>query len=111
MVATLARQPGDLYGLAFSPDGTAFATGSTDGTVRLFDVPSGLLRLTLHGPAPAGRVAFSPDGSMLASRNDDSVRIWALDIDDLIAIAGQNVTRSLTDEECRQYHVERCPGG
>ena len=64
---------------------------------------SGLLRLALHGPAPAGRVSFSPDGSMLASRNDDSVRIWALDIDDLIAIARQNITRSLTDEECRRH--------
>ena len=42
----------------------------------------------------------------------DGVRIWALDIDDLLEIARQQVqvTRSLTDEECRQYlHVDRCP--
>jgi hypothetical protein len=32
-----------------------------------------------------------------------SVRIWALDLDDLIAIAKRNVTRELTPEECRQY--------
>ena len=49
---------------------------------------------------------------MLASRIDDSVRVWALDIDDLIEIARQNITRSLTDEECRAYlHVESCPSG
>jgi hypothetical protein len=55
-------------------------------------------------------VAFSPDGTKLASTSCDGVRIWALDIDDLLEIAHQEARRSLTDEECRQYlHVERCP--
>ena len=58
----------------------------------------------------ARSVAFSPDGSLLASVDGATVRVWALDIDDLLEIARQNVTRSLTDEECRQYlHVESCP--
>jgi hypothetical protein len=40
----------------------------------------------------------------------DSVGIWAIDFDDLLEIATQNTTRSLTDEECVQYlHVDRCP--
>jgi hypothetical protein len=48
---------------------------------------------------------------MLASQDRrGTVRVWALDIDDLLEIARQEVTRSLTNEECRQYlHVERCP--
>jgi WD40 repeat protein len=56
-------------------------------------------------------VTFSPDGTKLASTSQcGEVRIWALDIDDLLEIARQNVTRSLTDEECRQYlHLETCP--
>jgi WD40 repeat protein len=56
-------------------------------------------------------VAFSPDGSMLASSTfDGTARVWALDIDDLLEIARQNVTRSLTDEECRQYlNLQACP--
>jgi hypothetical protein len=38
------------------------------------------------------------------------VRIWALDIDDLLEIADENVTRSLTDDECRRYlHDAACP--
>jgi hypothetical protein len=38
------------------------------------------------------------------------VRIWALDLDDLITMANERLTRSLSDDECRQYlHVERCP--
>jgi len=55
-------------------------------------------------------LAFSPDGSLLASVDGTTVRVWALDIDVLLEIARQKVTRSLTDEECRQYlHVEACP--
>ncbi len=56
-------------------------------------------------------VDFSPDGSMLVSGAADGVvRVWALDIDDLLEIARREVTRSLTDEECQQYlHLGRCP--
>ena len=48
---------------------------------------------------------------MLASVGDDGlVRVWALDLDELIAIATDRLTRTLTEDECRQYlHVERCP--
>jgi WD40 repeat protein len=62
-----------------------------------------------HG-ATVTDVVFSPDDSMLASRDSDgSARVWALDIDDLLEIARQEVTRSLIDEECRQYlHLETC---
>jgi hypothetical protein len=46
---------------------------------------------------------------MLASWADDGTRVWALDIDDLLAIARNNVTRSMSDDECRQYlHVAAC---
>jgi hypothetical protein len=54
-------------------------------------------------------VSFSPDGTRLASTSCDGVRIWALDIDDLLEIARREVPRALTDEECRQYlHVDQC---
>jgi hypothetical protein len=33
--------------------------------------------------------------------------VWALHLDELIAIANDEVTRGLTDDECRQYlHLE-----
>jgi hypothetical protein len=54
--------------------------------------------------------AFSPDDRFLAVQTCDGVRLWALDVDDLIAIAKDNVTRPLTDEECQLYlGEETCP--
>ena len=56
-------------------------------------------------------MAFSPDGMKLASTSRcDGVRVWALDVDDLLEIARREAERSLTAEECRQYlHVDECP--
>jgi WD40 repeat protein len=112
-LTVLAGSSGDVKDLAFSPDGSRIATASVDGRVRLFDANTGAQQLVLRGSGCAvWGVAFSPDGTTLASSSQcDGVRIWALDIDDLLKIALREAGRSLTDEECRQYlHVDRCPG-
>jgi WD40 repeat protein/DNA-binding SARP family transcriptional activator len=111
-LAVLAGPPGGVKDLAFSPDGSRIAIASVDGLVRLFDAETGAPQLGLRGSGCAVEgVAFSPDGTRLASTSwCDGVRIWALDVDDLLEIARREAGRSLTDEECREYlHVDRCP--
>ena len=81
LVATLPGQPAEILAVVFSPDGASVATGASDGTVRLFDVRSETERLVLHGPDAVRSVAFSPDGSLLASVDGTTVRVWVLDID------------------------------
>ena len=64
---------------AYSPDGTVLAGGGTDGTLLLWDVATRQLRATRKGhERPIVTLAFSPDGSMLASGADyeNIVQLW-----------------------------------
>jgi WD40 repeat protein/DNA-binding SARP family transcriptional activator len=110
-LATLTGNKGLVNDLAFSADGSRVASAGADSTARVWDSETGTRVLTLHDSAPLATVTFSPDGSKLGSVSDDGIaRVWALDLDDLIPIAHDRLTRGFTDEECRQYlHLERCP--
>jgi len=59
-------------------------------------------------------VAFSPDGRHLATASlDQTVQIYALDLQELLLLAHRRITRlppSLTGEECKRYfQTESCP--
>jgi WD40 repeat protein len=68
-----------LSRVAFSPDGKTLATGSFDGSLRLWDLATRQQTGdTLSGHTQAIRcLAFSGDGKMLASGGfDHTVRLW-----------------------------------
>jgi WD40 repeat protein len=63
--------------VAFHPDGRTLATGSSDRTVRLWDVTTGRALRTLKGHTDyLSALAFSPDGRTLATGGiDKAVRL------------------------------------
>jgi WD40 repeat protein/transcriptional regulator with XRE-family HTH domain len=63
--------------LAFSPNEHTLASGSEDGSVKLWNVASSALLWSGWHTKVTLCLAFSPDGSLLASGSQDgSVRLW-----------------------------------
>jgi WD40 repeat protein len=106
------RRSGSLDAVDFRADGEQLAFAGADGTIGLGDPDTGEQQMVLRGSqSSVVRVSFSPDGTRLASMGTDGVlRVWALDLDELIEIARGRLTRSLDDDECRQWlHLDACP--
>jgi hypothetical protein len=71
---------GDIYCLAFNPDGTLLASGGR-GPARLWDASTGRALLSLHTNGVVCTLAFAPDGRRLAvgSKNPGFVSLWELE--------------------------------
>jgi WD40 repeat protein len=81
--AVAVRHPGQVFALAFSPDGKVVLTGSTDRTARLWEAGTGKAvgEPLLHS-IPVLTAAWSADGRVLATagydlaRTKNEVRLW-----------------------------------
>ena len=99
----LVGHAGFILDVAFSPDDDLLAVASTSG-ITLWDVDTRQRIGELDGRATPYKLAFSPDGTSLASTwYDNSLIMWELDPQAwrrrACAIAGRN----LTSAEWSQY--------
>lgn len=101
-------------GVAISPDGKLIAASTGGRDTKIWDFQTGQELINLPG---SDALQFTSDGTRLimVRREDkalggDTVRIYALRLNELIALAKSRVTRALTTEECQQYlHMDQCP--
>jgi tetratricopeptide (TPR) repeat protein len=76
LIAQLQGHESTVHAVAFSPDGSRLVSGGDDETVRVWDLETKDLLLTLRDRS-IGSIAFSADGTRLASASGDkSVLIW-----------------------------------
>jgi WD40 repeat protein len=70
--------PWDCRCVTFSPDGQLLASGSDEGEIGLWEMPTGRQVHRLPGHAwSTNALAFSPDGKQMASAgNNRSARVW-----------------------------------
>jgi small GTP-binding protein len=84
---TVAAHVADAFNsIAFSPDGNTLASGSYDGTIKLWNAKNGKLIGSLQGRSKSVRsVAFSPDGNTLAGgSSDNTIKLWNVKNGELI---------------------------
>ena len=75
---TFTAHQGEIWAMAYSPDGTRLATSGADQNIQIWDTTSYQNSLTLNVQASEVRsMTFSPDGTRIgAASSDGSARIW-----------------------------------
>ncbi|MDE2706370.1 MAG: collagenase, partial [Gemmatimonadota bacterium] len=78
-IDTLSDHTSRVSSVAFSPDGTTFASGSGDSTVKLWNLVTKANTATLSDHTSwVSSVAFSPDGTLAAGLADGTIKLWNL---------------------------------
>ncbi len=78
-LVTYRKHTGTIWAVAWSPDDVHIASGSTDGTVQIWNAMTGSQKSNNKSSFSILAVAWSPDGKRLASGGVDKiVHLWDL---------------------------------
>jgi WD40 repeat protein len=77
-IDTFSGHTGEVWAVAYSPNGERIASAGVDATARIWDAATGEPMIILAGhEAEIEGLAFSPDGDRLATASDDgTIKVW-----------------------------------
>lgn len=96
----------------FSRDGSELATGSLNPEFTVWDTSSWGLKYTIRSPYANPSMSLLASGRELVSAGlgGPGLVVYTLDVERLIQIARDRLTRSFTAAECLRYlHLDECP--
>lgn len=72
-------EPANVSAVAFGPNDRLFGCGRIDGSVSIFDLPSGRIHISFSAGPTAASLSFRPDGKEIAVAADEDVAIFDAD--------------------------------
>jgi WD40 repeat protein len=101
---------GTLASVALNEHATLVATGSSDGTVRVWEAENGRLVHELTYPGnEVSAVAFVTDDHLGVLLADGNLRVVTMDTAELLAIVRGSLTRAFSEAECERFNFDPCP--
>ncbi len=81
LLATLRGHQAQVNAVAASPDSRQVVSGSSDHTLRVWDIENGVAVRTMKGHTePIYGVALSPDGTLALSASEDrTIKVWEVE--------------------------------
>jgi WD40 repeat protein len=107
VIRSFGGQAGTIYVAMPSPDGQTLATGSHDGTIRLWEIETGKLKHTMTPGTPVRTLAFLPDGATLisAGHEDPNFIFWD------VATGKEKARHKLPDDNAHVNRLRVSPDG
>ena len=107
---TFTGQTSTIGSVLFTPDGKQLITGGVN-SISKWDIATGVELLNLT-PSNTFGLDITQDGRQLYASGFGTPAVlgFTLLTEDTMALVQQRLTRTLTDDECRQYlHLDACP--